>query len=254
MTRDIHQIVDAQVARWRMERQVQETASRIDEKPSDGPPSHVVTIANPIGADARAIGSRVGELLGLATFDREIVEHIAKHVHVAVSTVETLDEHERGRFEEYVTSLLRERAFDVTDYLRELSRTVVALWKHGPCVLIGHGCIHVVPRASSLRVRVTAPVDVRVERVAKSGHFSPEEARRRVLQSDAEREAFHKRYFGVDVYDALLYDIVVNSDQLEQETCAVLIAEAYRAKFKLARLRAAESVNERETAAKRMSM
>ncbi len=228
MTRDLHRIVDEQIKKWRLERELDHRAvDRERVVPARGP-SHAVTIAHPIGADGRSIGARVGELLGLPTYDRDILAHIATSEKIQVSTVETLDETSRGRMESYIASLLTERAFDTADYLRALSRTVLALWEHGPCVLVGHGVVHIVPRSHALAVRLTAPLELRIERVARTGQLALDEARRRVRASDAEREAFHMRYFGVSVHDPLLYDLVLNTAELEAETCARLIVNAYQ--------------------------
>lgn len=231
MGRDLGRIVNDQVSLWRLQRQGGEPGPRAERAPGPHVPAHVVAIANQMGANGRHIGERVGKLLGLPTYDREIMQHIADTAHVSVTTVETLDEHARNRLEDYITSLLREQTFDASDHLRTLSRIVVALWEHGPCVLTGHGSVHLVPREYALCVRLVAPQEIRIERVAASGRFPPQEAKRRVQASDAEREAFHRRYFNANIHDPLLFDLVLNSGYLDDGSCAEVIARAYRARF-----------------------
>ena len=232
MARDVHRIIDEQIAKWRTERQRQDKVSATDP---DRPRPRVVTIANPLGANGSPIGARVGELLGIPAYDREIVQHIADTAHVSVSAVETLDERARGRLEEYMTALLTQHTFNASDHLRALTRTVLALWEHGPCVLTGHGCVHILPRDHALTVRITAAEELRIQRVAASQGVAEPEARRLVRASDAEREAFHRRYFGVAADDLQLYDLVVSSGLLDDQGCAEIIAAAYRARFALRR-------------------
>ena len=232
MPQDIHRIIDGHIAMWHAQRQVPDAASSSERVKRDRPRPMVVAIANQIGANGRRIGVKVAERLGIPTYDREIMQHIADTAHVSVATVETLDEHARSRVDEYLTALLREQTFNVNDHLRLLTRIVVALWEHGPCVFTGHGCIHIVPRDHALMVRIVAPLKLRIERVAESGHYDTDEARRRVLAGDADPEAFHRRYFRAAVDDLQLYDLAVNSGQLDNDSCADMIAGAYRSRFK----------------------
>ena len=47
----------------------------------------------------------------------------------------TLDDASRGYLDAYLTALFNERNFDRSDYFRLLTRTMVALWQHGPDML-----------------------------------------------------------------------------------------------------------------------
>jgi cytidylate kinase len=226
MTRSIQQIVEEQVGRWRLD---QEARRRAPQRPSARP--DVITISRSFGSEGSAIAARVGDILGLPVYDRQVVEHIAQSAAVHVQTVDTLDEQAVGRIDDYLAALLRERNFDQGDYLKLLIRTVVALWEHGPCVFLGHGAVHVVDRRHALAVRIVLPDHDRAERLAASQHIELADARRRVHRADAEREAFHRRFFGAVVNDAQLYDMTLNSLGIGVDDCAALVAEAYRRKF-----------------------
>lgn len=228
MTRSIEQLVEEQARRWRLEQAERNTAK---EKPLPTAPPNVVTISNAFGSQATGVGHRVGTLLEIPVYDREITEHIATNAQVKVETVATLDQRAQGILDEYISALFRERSYAHTDYLHGLSKTITALWRHGPCVLIGHGSTHIVDRRHALRIRITAPEDERIRRVQELEQLDKDAARKRVRQVDAERAGFHKRCFRADVNDPLNFDIVLNCEHLPLATCATLIASAYREKF-----------------------
>lgn len=234
MSRDIFRIADEHVALWEKEAQLTAFRAKADHGKGLSPRHNVVAIGNMMGANGRAIGKRVGKFLGIPNYDRDVLRHIAETAQVSVKTIETLDEHARTRVDDYLASLMNERSIDMDDYLRMLTRVVVALWEHGPCVMTGHGCVHIIPRDCALTVRLVAPFDLRVERVASCGSLSLAEAKKRVLAADLEREAFHHRHFKVNVRDSLLYDLVLNTASLDDDACGHIIASAYRNKFQYA--------------------
>ena len=53
----------------------------------------------------------------------------------------------------------------------------------------------ILPHGKRLRVRVIAPREERVRRVAETYDISAEDARRRILRTEANRKAFVRKYF-----------------------------------------------------------
>jgi cytidylate kinase len=231
MSRDIFRIADEHVALWEKRAELTAFRAKVDQGKELTPRRKVVAIGNMMGANGRAIGKRVGKFLDIPNYDRDLLRTIAETAHISVRTIETLDEHARSRVDDYLAGLMNEKSFDMDDYLRLLTRVVVALWRHGPCVMTGHGCVHIIPRDCSLTVRLVAPLDLRVQRVASCGSLSLAEAKKRVLAADLERETFHHRHFKVNLRDCLLYDLVLNTAFLDDDACGRIIAAAYRNKF-----------------------
>jgi cytidylate kinase len=224
--RPVRNLVEEQVLRWRAEQQAQ--APRTTPPPSR---PHVVTFAHQLGSNAAEIAAAVAAQLGIPLYDREILQYIADSAEVQVETVETLDEQVQNRLQEYITALLYERNFHPSDYLLHLARAICALWEHGSCVLVGHGCVHVVPRTHALAVRVVAPEQARIKRVAEREQIELEDARRLTQRTDSERQAFHRRNFHADCDDSRNYDLVIDSNSFDTAGCAAVIVEAFRRKF-----------------------
>ena len=226
MSRDISSIVEEQIQRW----QTDSRAGR-SRRQTEAGRSCVVAISNNFGCGGGAIAARVGVLLSVPVYDRDIVRHIADSAQVNVRTVETLDEHARGRIDEYLAAILKEHNFDRADYLRHLTRTILVLAEHGPCVLVGHGAVDIVDRTRALAVRFVAPESARVSSVAARLRITLEQARQKVRQTDEERETFHRRLFGRAVDEPLNYDLILNTSDFGVEGSAAIVAEAYRRKL-----------------------
>lgn len=229
MARSVDQLVEEQMGRWRLARQL---ASTDDARPTGAfVHANVIAIVDAYGAGGAAIANMVGDQLRIPVYDHEIVEHIARTAKVRVETVELIDGRAYSAIDNYLTSLLHEKGFDQGDYRHALVRTVTALWAHGASVFVGHGVVNILPRIHQLAVRITAPKQVRVELVQEAEGLKRDEARRRVEHHDYEHEAFFHRLFRADVHDVQLFDLVLNRQWLDAEACAGIILQAFRHKF-----------------------
>lgn len=228
MVRSKLQLVEEQILRWRLEQQ--QRAERPARKVTPSP--HIIVISNAYGSGGIPIGERTAELLGVPVYDREVLHHIATSARVRLETVETLDEHAQSRLDDVITGLFRDRSFYRSDFSQALTRTVLGLWQHGRCVIIGHGSSHIVPRTHALVVRVTAPAADRAAYVRQLENLpNIEAAMRRVERVDAERRAFVRQYFNVAIDSPLAYDMIVNSSAFGVDAAAHVLIEAYRRKF-----------------------
>ncbi len=227
MSRNVHLIVEDQVRRWQALQNERAKARTVDHALQP----NVITVSEAYGARGHSIASRTAAILKLPVYDREIVEHIATNQHVRVDTVQALDERAQNKVDAYLIALLQEHNFDQSAYFQELVRTIIAIWHHGPCVIVGRGATHVVPAAHALSVRFTAPEAARLRRCEDVDQLSRVQAKRHVARTDAEREAFVRRLYGRNINDPLNYDLMVNTEGFSTEACARMVADAYRNKF-----------------------
>ncbi len=87
----------------------------------------------------------------------------------------------------------------------------------------GHLLLHGIP--SVMRVRLIAPVPMRVKSVMERQHLSEEAAIEHVERVDAERILWTKFIYGADWRDPGLYDMVLNLEKMSIETACHLITE-----------------------------
>jgi cytidylate kinase len=193
-----------------------------------GPRPPVVAIARLPGALGSEIGRRVAEALSGPLFDNEIVEAIARDAGIQARMVAELDERVRGGIERFVSDSFRRGRFTESDYARHLVRTISTLASAGKAVLVGRGSAYILSSDEALRVLVVAPEAVRRERFAKAHGIEPARALEKLREADALRVEFVRHHFGLRVDDPLLYDLVLNTENLSVDGAARVVVEAYR--------------------------
>jgi len=80
-----------------------------------------------------------------------------------------------------------------------------------------------------LRVLVTASPETRSSRVAEAASLDAKKASKAVADSDAQRAAYLKRFYGVGDELTTHYDLALNSDSLSVELMTDLVVRAVTA-------------------------
>ena len=217
-----HFLADRQMRRWELQR-------RSAARPSA--PAPCVALTRLPGAGGEEIGQLVAETLDYGFFGREIVDEIARELHVDHWLVADLDERVRGSIDRFVGDAMVEGRVTESEYLRRLTRTIATLGRRGGAVILGRGAAYLLPPEQALRVLVVAPRSQRLERYAKVKRLAGERAAEEFSRVEEQRSEFARRHFGVRQDDPTLYDLVLNSASIEIETAANLVVEALRRRF-----------------------
>ena len=117
--------------------------------------------------------------------------------------------------------------------LGDMPRLILTLAARGSIILVGRGAGHLLPRESTLHVRIVAPLPDRIHYMAQWLRLTPEDAALQVRDRDEKRSEFLLKYFNrrsADLYD---YDLILNSFLLGEDICTDLIANAVRGKEEL---------------------
>ena len=93
-------------------------------------------------------------------------------------------------------------------------------------MLIGRGAGCILPRETTLNVRVMSSLPERIAYMAQWMRLPAAEAAEKVRASDERRADFVQAHFGQSSADVHQYDIVLNSGLLGEEGCADLIVQA----------------------------
>jgi cytidylate kinase len=190
------------------------------------PPAFTVALSREAGTYGAAIAREVGNRLGWPVYDSELLQRVAKDLGVRRNLVESVDERQVGWLTECLEALSSAPTFSQSAYVRHLVETVLALAAHGDCVIVGRGATKLLPQATTLRVRVLAPLEHRVEAVRREHGISRQEAARRVEATDRARDRFVKEHFQMDPADPRNYDLVLNVARFSVEQCVALIVAA----------------------------
>ena len=91
---------------------------------------------------------------------------------------------------------------------------------------MGRGAQFILPRDENLKVRVIAPLAMRIHNVAHELDMSESEAQKMILKNDSDRRSFSRKYFYADVSDPLNYDMVINTARLSSDAAGKSIIAA----------------------------
>jgi hypothetical protein len=227
MIGSIDQFVNQQILRWQEERRIAERKG-LEGKHAQQP---VVCVSRQYGARGAEMGRLVAGRLGFRFYSQELIHDIAEEAHVRQAVVESLDERVQDGIAQWVSTMIKRGVFAPSDYVRNLSKVVLTLSRHGKGVIVGRGAHFILDRASTLRVRVIAPLEVRVARIAQRDALDEATARAKILRIDAERVAFNRQHYNADIGDPTHYDLVLNTGTLGVDGAAEQTVSAFRSRF-----------------------
>jgi cytidylate kinase len=179
----------------------------------------IVAISETAGSLGNEIGRRLAETLGWSFADREIIAKAAERYGADIADIRHGVEEKPSLWERITDSQHRYQIF--------VEATVFDLASQDNVVLAGLASTLVLREVRhALRVRINASERERASRLLQQEGLTPEAALDVVRQSDRERAARVKFLYHVDVDDALLYDLVLNTDRMTVERGVKLLREA----------------------------
>jgi cytidylate kinase len=105
-------------------------------------------------------------------------------------------------------------------------KVVCTIAEHGRAVIVGRGANFILPPEKRFSVRVVAPLDVRIQNIARRFGVSAEEAKRRVIRRESRRSAFIRQSFNADISDPIHYDLTITTGKLSIESAVEAVISA----------------------------
>ncbi len=212
----IHHLIEEQVRRWEILRKEKSEAKILP----------VITLSREPGSGGKFVAKAVAERLGLELFHQEIINAMAENADTSARIIRTLDERSLSMIEDWVSAAISERHLWPDDFSRVLMRVIGTIGRHGKAVIVGRGANFILPPENRFRVRIIAPLEMRVNHVAETYGVTKKEAQRRVLRTESDRQAFVRKYFYSDIRDPANYDMILNTGTLSVESAAAAICSA----------------------------
>lgn len=200
--RTIESIIDEQVKKWEIMRA---------EKKGKEHGISVITVSREPGSGGRIVAQKVADQMNLHLFHQEIIHEMAKSSKAGTRLLETLDEKALTLLQDWVSTLVNRNHLWPDQFLNHLMNVILTIGKHGNAVIVGRGANFILPADERFRVRIVAPLELRVQSVAREFGVPSEEAKRRVLRTDSDRRAFVRKYFHADITAPVNYDLVINT-------------------------------------------
>jgi cytidylate kinase len=185
-----------------------------------------IALAREAGARGGTIGRRVARKLNWQVYEQDLLEYMCQDTVVRQGIFDNLSSAASEWVESNLELLLREQNLTQHPSVVNLARVVLALGAQGEVVLIGRGAGFILPRASTLHVRMIAPLQERIAYMSQWLRLPVEEAADKVRARDAGRAEFISTHFHRQPGDIHQYDMLLNASLLGEEACANLIVQA----------------------------
>ena len=201
-----------------------------ERSPSAIPAALTIALAREAGARGGTIGRRVARKLNWQVYDQELLEYMTQDTVVRQGIFDNLPPAATAWVESNLETLLREQNLTQHPSIVNMARVVLALGSQGEVVLIGRGAGFMLPRTTTLHVRLMAPLQERIAYMGQWLRLPLQEAAEKVRARDASRAEFINTHFHRQPGDIHQYDMLLNASLLGEETCTTLIVQAARAR------------------------
>ncbi len=209
-----------------------------------GPATKVVAISRAAGAEGERIGALVAERLGFRYVDEEIISKAAAKEGVDPAAIADAERRRsvifrvlEGLGQGGAAGAMPGGATWVPDDSTELAQshdlralireTIHETAAQGDVVIVAHAAAFALAgRDGLLRVLVTAPAEIRTRRLTEARDGDQAKAAKELKRSDEARAAYLKTFYDIDRELPTHYDLVVNTEVLEPEAAADIIARA----------------------------
>ena len=179
----------------------------------------ILTISRQKGSFGDEIASMLARRLGYHLYDREIINKAARESgspEIALADIDELNLLGLSVTEEESCAY----RCAISDILHEIAR-------NGDAIFLGRGGqVILQDDPSALHVRIFAPIELRIQRIAQRQEIDLDKARTLVRGADKHSRRHLKRCYQVDWDDPTLYDLVINTHKLLPESACELIHQA----------------------------
>ena len=211
------------------------------------PPEHkgmVITMSRDTGCDGVPIVKEVikqlnGNLKGINKnhpwqfVSKEIFEKSAKKLNVKLEIFEHLEDvKDKGFVEEIINSFSTEQYPSDFKIKRTYKEVIKSIEQVGGVIILGRAGVAIVKHGKrNLHIRLTAPLEWRIEKIAKEYGVTKAKATRHIEISDKNRKDLKKYYMGRKV-QFTDYDVVLNVSTLTKKEISTALVSMIAEKGK----------------------
>lgn len=189
-----------------------------------------IAISREAGARGSTIARRVGAKLGWQVFSQELLEYISQEGTFRQDIFDHLPPAAPPWVVQRLEQLQQEQLLSHNPSVVELARMILSLGAQGEVVLLGRGAGYLLPAASTLHVRLVAPLADRIAYFSQWQRLTEAEAAERVRQRDQQRAEFLSTHLHRRPGDVHHYDLILNTSLLGEDLSTTLIVQAAQGK------------------------
>ncbi len=222
-------IID-QIDEWEKEK-----AKRLTQKEEKKGIHPFVTISREYGCGGYETAVELARLLSAKgkkwiAFDRKVIEGIMRDMGVSRKLAETLTTTTQSQMATFFNSIFASYPPQVAVH-RKLAETIRTLTLNGYVIIVGRGG-NIIARdlPKGFHIRLVAPMDWKIARIAKIMGKKSKEAEKIILEKSAARENFYREFMKFDPADTSHYDMIINNASFTSAEAAEAISAAMAAR------------------------
>jgi cytidylate kinase len=219
--KSMEKFVKTQIEKW--------DQMHLEESAKDELRKPVITVSSEPGSGGTGVAQGIAKRLGFDYFHRYIVEGIAESAEIRRDVIDTIEKERLSGIEDFIASLIEDQYIYPGIYMEHLLKVIGTIAKHGSAVIVGRGANFIIPPDERISVRVIAPLEVRVQNIARWHKISVEKARPRVIGRESKRRAFVRQSFNAKITDPNNYDLTINTGALKTESAIEAVIGALTA-------------------------
>jgi cytidylate kinase len=205
-TRSLNSMVEEQLVKWK--------STTMEQKAVKAKPAPVITISREPGSGGTEIARKLAQELKMDIIGAQIIQKIAESADISAKLIESLDEKQITRRDDWLSSLIETRHLWVDAYLRHLTKVIGTIGKQGNFIIVGRGAQYILPPEDTFRLRFIAAMEVKIQNVMHDFGSSRADAEKYIIKTDSDRRAYLRKYFNADVTNPSDYDMVINTGKL----------------------------------------
>ena len=191
----------------------------------------IITISREFGSGGRFIGEEVAKKLGIAYYDKNIIDQIAEKSGLSPEYIQENAElsPKKGLFA-YAFSGRDITGKSVEDMVYEAQRNIILeLAEKEPCVIIGRNADYILKdRDDVLNVFIHGDMPEKIKRITGLHNVEEKEAVKMMTDTDKRRRTNYNFYTDQNWGKASNYTLCLNSSQLGYDRCEMIIMECVK--------------------------
>ena len=191
----------------------------------------IITISREFGSGGRFIGEKVAKKLGIAYYDKNIINEIAEKSGLSPEYIRENAElsPKKGLFA-YAFAGRDITGRSVEDMVYQAQRKVILdLVRKEPCVIIGRNADYILKdRDDVLNVFIHGDMPVKIQRISQIYHVSEKVAAKMIEDTDKRRMTNYNFYTDQKWGKASNYTLCLNSSQIGYDRCEAIIMECVK--------------------------
>jgi len=159
-------------------------------------------------------------------FDRDLMLQVLADHKLPAHLAKFLPESRISMIEDTLADIFGVRPTAET-LVRQTAETILKFAELGNVILVGRaGNIVTAKLPHVLHVRLVAPLEDRIERIARDDHKTLAEARKFCLEEEQHRTRYLRTYYNADINDPMQYHMVINTSRVGYDNAAKLAGDA----------------------------